>query len=80
MCYTAIYPTTAKSANANPDLLRITRIFNRWLKMIADYGKLDRLDIEKNFTAIVEVIKRCDIAKNIKKAIKRCRVMHLPNF
>lgn len=43
MCYSAIYPVTAKSANAHLDLLRITRIFNRWLKMIADYGKLDRL-------------------------------------
>ena len=73
MCYTATLPTVIKSENLNSDLLYLTRIFNRWLKMLTSYGKLDETSLEGDFTAIARVVKSHEIKKDIKRAVQRCR-------
>lgn len=73
MCYTATLPTVIKSENLNSDLLNLTRIFNRWLKMLTSYGKLDESTLYDDFTAIAKVIQSNETKKDIKRAVKCCR-------
>lgn len=73
MCYSATLPTVIKSENLNSDLLNLTRIFNRWLKMLTSYGKLDETSLQDDFTAIAKVVKSHDTKKDIKRAVQRCR-------
>ena len=73
MCYTATLPSVIKSENLNSDLLNLTRIFNRWLKMLTSYGKLDEASLNDDFTAIAKVIKSQETKKDIKRAVQRCR-------
>lgn len=73
MCYTAILPTVIKSENFNSDLLNLTRIFNRWLKMLTSYGKLDESSFQNDLSVIERVIKSHATKKDIKRAVQRCR-------
>lgn len=73
MCYTATLPSVIKSEDLNSDLLNLTRIFNRWLKMLTSYGKLDETTLQDDFTAIAKVVKSHETKKDIKRAIQRCR-------
>lgn len=73
MCYTATLPTVIKSENLNSDLLNLTRIFNRWLKMLTNYGKLDETSLQDDFIAIAKVVKAHETKKDIKRAVQRCR-------
>lgn len=73
MCYTATLPSVIKSENFNSDLLNLTRIFNRWLKMLNSYGKLDEDSLQYDFTVIAKVIKSHETKKDIKLAVQRCR-------
>lgn len=86
MCYTATLPTVIKSENLNSDLLNLTRIFNRWLKMLTNYGKLDETTLQDDFIAIAKVVKSHETKKDIKRAVQRCRdyalvtVMQITDF
>lgn len=86
MCYTATLPSVIKSENINSDLLNLTRIFNRWLKMLTSYGMLDEASLNDDFTAIAKVIKSQETKKDIKRAVQRCRdyalatVMRIEDF
>lgn len=73
MCYSATLPTVIKSENLNSDLLNLTRIFNRWLKMLNSYGKLDETSLQDDFAAIAKVVKSHETRKDIKRAVQRCR-------
>lgn len=86
MCYTATLPTVIKSENLNSDLLNLTRIFNRWLKMLTNYGKLDETTLQNDFIVIAKVVKSHETKKDIKRAAQRCRdyalvtVMQITDF
>lgn len=86
MCYTATLPTVIKSENLNSDLLNLTRIFNRWLKMLTNYGKLDETTLQNDFIVIAKVLKSHETKKDIKRAVQRCRdyalvtVMQITDF
>ena len=71
MCYTAIIPTITMSAKLNADLLNLTYVFNRWLKMLTSYGQLDKTSLNKDFTVISKVIKGTNIKKTIKNAVAK---------
>lgn len=73
MCYTATLPTVIKSENLNSDLLNLTRIFNRWLKMLTNYGKLDETTLQNDFIVIAKVVKSHKTKKDIRRAVQRCR-------
>lgn len=73
MCYTATLPIVIKSENLNSDLLNLTRIFNRWLKMLTSYGKLDDTSLQEDFSAIAKVVKSNETTKDLKRAVQRCR-------
>lgn len=73
MCYTATHPPVIKSENQNSDLLKLTRIFNRWLKMLKSYGKLDETSLHDDFSAIAKVVKSHETKKEVKRAVLRCR-------
>ena len=73
MCYTATLPSVIKAENFNSDLFSLTRIFNRWLKMLKNYGKLDDTSLQDDFTVIAKVVKSHETKKDIRRAAKRCR-------
>lgn len=73
MCYTAILPTAACMGNENSPLLNLTYVFNRWLKMLTNYGKLDEDGLQEDFTVIASVLRSHEIHKDIKRAVQRCR-------
>lgn len=57
MCYNAILPTTLSAEQFGNELTNLTFIFNRWLKMLMNYGKLDDSVLDDDFTAIAKVVK-----------------------
>lgn len=57
MCYNAILPTTLSAKQFGNELSNLTFIFNRWLKMLMNYGKLDDSVLDDDFTAIAKVVK-----------------------
>lgn len=73
MCYTPILPATAQTGSVHSPLLDLTYVFNRWLRMLISYGKLDAAGLRGDFTAIAKVIKNKDIPKNIRQAVMGCR-------
>lgn len=73
MCYTAILPTISMSDKINADVLNVTYVFNRWLKMLTRYGQLDPTTVNKDFTAISKVLKGPNTKKTIKNAVAKCR-------
>ncbi|MDE6578676.1 MAG: hypothetical protein K2J82_09910 [Muribaculaceae bacterium] len=73
MCYNAILPITIKSKKADALLFRLTCIFNRWRKMIKNYGKLDCTSLTDDFNLISMVIKSCDMKNSVRSAVRTCR-------
>ena len=73
MYYTSILPAIANSEDTNAELLNLTRIFNRWLKMLSSYGKLDESKINADYVAIDSVLRSEGISNDIKRAIQYCR-------
>ena len=56
MCYRAILPTTAKNIKKNSMLLDLTYTFNRWLKMLGTYGKLDATTLPDDLSKIARFL------------------------
>ncbi len=80
MCYNAILPTAIVPANADNELIRLTYTFNRWLKMLVTYGKLDKAPINEDFILMSKVIKSKILKKDLKRAVQRCRDYALSEF
>lgn len=80
MCYNAILPTTLSAEQFGNELTNLTYIFNRWLKMLTSYGKLDESGLDNDFTAIAKVVKAEGVKKDIKRAVQRCRDYALSEF
>lgn len=80
MCYSAILPTTLSAEQFGNELTNLTYIFNRWLKMLTSYGKLDESGLDDDFTAIAKVVKADGVKKDIKIAVQRCRDYALSEF
>lgn len=80
MCYNAILPTTLSAEQLGNELTNLTYIFNRWLKMLRNYGKLDESGLDDDFTAIAKVVKADGVNNNIKRAVQRCRDYALSEF
>lgn len=72
MCYNAILPTTISAEQFCNELTNLTFIFNRWLKMLMNYGKLDDSGLDDDFTAIAKVVKANSVRKDIKRVVQRC--------
>ena len=77
MCYTATLPSVIKSDSFDSELFNLTRIFNRWMKMLTSYGKLDKTCLNSDFTAMAKVIKSNVIKKDVREAIQSCRDLAL---
>ncbi len=77
MCHTAILPTTLKSDQSDNLLIRLTYVFNRWLKMLKSYGRLDEASLSSDFSIIAKVIKSTETNNAIKNAVTRCRDLAL---
>lgn len=73
MCYTAILPTTMSADHLGSDTQNLIYLFNRWLKMLTTYGKLDETYINDDFNVIAAAIKANTIAKNTVRFVKKCR-------
>ncbi len=77
MCHTAILPTTLSSSQSDNQVIRLTYIFNRWLKMLKSYGRLDETSLSNDFSVIAKVIKSTETSSTIKKAVTKCRDLAL---
>lgn len=77
MCYTAILPTTLKSDQTDNIVLRVTYLFNRWLKMLKSYNCLDPTTINDDFILISEIVRSEEVKSNIKKSVTKCRDLAL---
>lgn len=80
MCYNAILPTTLSADQFGNELTNLTYVFNRWLKMLTSYGKLDESGLDEDFAAIAKVVKADGVKKDIKRAVQRCRDYALSEF
>lgn len=80
MCYNAILPTTLSAEQFGNDLTNLTYIFNRWLKMLKSYGKLDETGLNGDFLTIAKVVKAAGVKKEIKRAVLCCRDYALSEF
>lgn len=80
MCYTAKLPTVITEANTNSPLLEVTYIFNRWMRMLLKYGKLDEATLTEDFNAISAVIKADGFRKTTKRAVAYCRSCAISQF
>ena len=73
MCNNAILPTTIKVENTQNDLVCLIYIFNKWLKLLTTYGKLDSTSLNKDFNVIHKVIKSANVSKDLRSCISSCR-------
>lgn len=73
MAYTAILPNMSDDATTNMDIVNLTYVFNRWLKMLNRYGKLDLYSINDDFATIAKVIKAVNIKRSIRDIVATCR-------
>lgn len=77
MCYKAILPTAIIPSNSDGDLVQLTFSFNRWLKMLKSYGKLDESSLESDFSLISRVLRNYGFKKKLIRAVQRCRDLAL---
>lgn len=74
MCHTTILPTILSHESANAStLMQVTYILNRWLKMLANYGKLDESSLCSDVEIISGVIDSTQIVDNMWRALVNCR-------
>lgn len=73
MTHTAILPTSMNPELISSELGVLTYTFNRWLKMLYSYGKLDNATINEDFSTISRVIKYSNIKGHLRNAIATCR-------
>lgn len=73
MCYNAQLPAVIKLESLNSDLMCVTRVFNRWLKMLINYGRLEKCGIDDDFNVISNILKSKALTKKIKGVVRACR-------
>lgn len=73
MCNKNILPITISAEQFGSDVNNLIYVFNRWLKMLKAYGKLDRKCMSADFTIISRVIKNGSVGNDVKRVVKTCR-------
>lgn len=73
MCQTTILPTMLRAESVNSDLMRLTYVFNRWLKMLLSYGKLDETSLGTDLDLIANVMGNHSLNPRLKRDISICR-------
>lgn len=73
MAHSAILPTSMNLELLSSELGVLTYTFNRWLKMLYSYGKLDNAAINEDFSAISRVVRQANINGRLRNAIAACR-------
>lgn len=73
MTHSAILPTSMNPKLLSSELGVLTYTFNRWLKMLCSYGKLDNAAINDDFSTISRVIKYSNLKGRLRNAIATCR-------
>lgn len=73
MCQTTILPTMLRAECVNTDLMRLTYVFNRWLKMLLSYGKLDETSLGTDLELMLKVMDNQSLTPRLKREISLCR-------
>lgn len=73
MCHNSILPTTLNAEQFGTELNRLIYVFNRWLKMLSNYGRLNPDERCSDFSLISKVIKNADVKRDVREAVRRCR-------
>jgi hypothetical protein len=69
-----------RAEKSNSTITRVTYIFNRWLKMLGHYGKLDPGSLNNDFSTISKLIRDKGIKKTVKTAVRNCRDLVLSPY
>lgn len=80
MCYSAILPAAVVPSNSDSDLVQLTYVFNRWMKMLTSYGKLDEQSLNADFQLMSKIIKGKHYNKELKRTVRHCRDYALSEF
>lgn len=73
MCHNAIFPTTMSAAQSGSEVNELIYTFNRWLKMLQSYGKLDPQVLTRDLTAMSKAIRGKSLRPDVKRAVRACR-------
>lgn len=73
MCQTSILPTMLRAEQVNNDIMQLTYVLNRWLRMIKNYGKLDETTLESDIELISRVIESSELKNGTKRILSVCR-------
>lgn len=68
-----IFPTTIKKDNVDNRTWQAIYLFNRWRKMLHDYGKLDPTTLNDDLLEIDLILKDADTRSETKQMIATCR-------
>lgn len=69
----SILPSVVKIDQLENNLIQLTYVFNRWLKMLTKYGKLDHKKLEDDLNLVSRVIDESEISRDIKGDLSVCR-------
>lgn len=73
MSKTTIFTTAIKKDDAHNRIMQAIYIFNRWRKMLQDYGKLDPNTMDDDLLEIDLVLKDADLSGKARQMIATCR-------
>lgn len=73
MSKTTIFPTAIKKDDVHNRIMQAIYIFNRWRKMLHDYGKLDPNTMDDDLLEIDLVLKDADVSGKARQMIATCR-------
>lgn len=79
MSKTTIFPTAIKKDDAHNRIMQAIYIFNRWRKMLQDYGKLDPNTMDDDLLEIDLVLKDAYVSGKARQMIATCRDSVLPS-
>lgn len=72
-----ILPTTIKSEDRENDIVKLSFVFNRWLRMVTDYSKLDETCVQEDFLLISRVIRNSGFSRRVRNEVLKCRDLAL---
>lgn len=73
MAKKVILPTVLKLEYVDNETVKLNYVFNRWLNMLRDYGKLDDFTQNEDFELILKVIRKPEIKGVVRQSILTCR-------
>ena len=75
MCSTAILPAVISADNATDELVQVSFILNRWVKLLSDFGTIKPNRLSSDCNIIHRLLCKSNVSWTIKHEVGRCRDM-----